>query len=598
MPYMTQKLTNSSNETSIKELFSGDVVFSIPYFQRAYKWKNDRIKQFKEDLEALLDYESSHFLGAIIVFGKDNGGPSDPKVYEVIDGQQRLTTCYLALIALARVFSMHNMTEDALGLYKKFILINQRRSMSTNAKIICCKKDRASMNRVFQDLMSESSFFNSVKDTEYEYKFMQNSGRDDERAWQVYRMFIEFFENKYLDAENDSGSGAGRAMLLDLYGKLVDNMRLVEIVVLSPTDGPKIFDGLNSKQEPMTIGDLVRNEIFSKYANQNADAIDALEQNHWYPFYQKFDQRNNPKYDQVFEQYFFPYVLTIDHSVKKGDAFNFLRERWASIDNPVDIIRALETHQNVFLDLVYGTSFSNCPPTLAEAINRLSRLNAPSSVYPFIMLVVAAVKNNQLPDLTATAIIERVESFLVRRAICGYEPTGLHAVFKSLWYDCNNDYSVENVAECIKQHVTVTWPDDEEVRAKVIERPLHKAAITPYILAEWDKELGGDIPILDSKHIEHVLPRNPKSGSQWLADWSKEERDAKTDCLANLLPLSGSLNDSIKNADYAIKQHRYIDDSALKAPRDFAQKYSTWTPADFNDRAEKIADWVLDRWKY
>ena len=92
---MDNKLTTSSDETPIYDLFSGDLVFGIPYFQRPYKWKKDNIERFEEDLLSLVDIDdTSHFLGAIIIYGKQTA-PSDPKYYEVIDGQQRLTTLFL-----------------------------------------------------------------------------------------------------------------------------------------------------------------------------------------------------------------------------------------------------------------------------------------------------------------------------------------------------------------------------------------------------------------------------------------------------------------------------------------------------------------------
>ena len=68
---MGSRLTNSSDETEIAGLFSRDLVFSIPYFQRAYKWSKVKVEQFEKDLLSLADLtDSNHFLGAIIVFGR------------------------------------------------------------------------------------------------------------------------------------------------------------------------------------------------------------------------------------------------------------------------------------------------------------------------------------------------------------------------------------------------------------------------------------------------------------------------------------------------------------------------------------------------
>lgn len=592
-----RKLTNSSDETSISSLFSNDLVFGIPYFQRAYKWSEKNIQRFEKDLESLLDYEdTTHFLGAIIVFGKSTS-PSESSYYEVIDGQQRLTTCYLSLTALAKAFSQHEMIEDAVGLYQRFLVILHNTSHITNAKLICCKEDRAGMNHVFHDLVENSEFAHRIQESNNSYKQMPNTGSTTGRIWKNYQMLVKFFNNKFEESAKTEDGGGEKTLKL-LYTKLVECMSVVQIVVKDPTDGPKIFDSLNSKQEPMTIGDLVRNEIFSKYSDRDDDEIEQLDMHYWHPFYEKFKQKDNAQFDKVFEQYFFPYVLTLNHGVKKADAFNHLREQWAEIENPKDIIEALMKYQNTFIDLHYGTSLTECDPEIKDAIHRLARMETPTSIYPFIMQVVQANIDGVLSSKNANDILERVESFLVRRVVCGYEPTGLHAAFKSLWSDCEGNYSVDNVVEKIKRHYTVKWPDNKEFITNIKTRPLYKVRMTPYILAEWNGNLGGDIPELDSQQIEHVLPDKPDEKSQWNKTWPKHLQNEKKHCLANLLPLSGELNGSIQNDDYSVKRDRYLNDSALKAARVFAQKYERWTPKEFDDRAGELAKWAVKRWPY
>lgn len=599
MTMRIRKLTNSTDETSVSDLFSNDLVFSIPYFQRAYKWNEKNIKRFEEDLSNLIDYDDddmSHFLGAIIVFGKPTN-PSDPRFYEVIDGQQRITTCYLALLALAKTFSTHEMVDDAFAIYQKYLIITRKTSYITNAKLICCKEDRAGINHIFQDLASNEMFLRSIQEAHNEYKLMPNTGNDIGRAWKNYKLLCKFFESIYQDGEKISVGEGGNA-LQKYYGKLVSNMRVVQIVVNDPTDGPKIFDSLNSKQEPMTIGDLVRNELFSKFADREDEDIDALDRDYWHPFYEKFKQKDNKAFDKVFEQYFFPYVLTQNHSTKKADAFNFLRGQWARIDDPKEIIQSLAKYQDVFIDLYYGTDLTVCSPEIKKAIHRFYRMGTPTSVYPFLMQVVSAATNEEIDNYSAEQILSRVESFLVRRVVCGYEPTGLHATFKSLWNDCAGNYSVDNVVAEIQRHYTVKWPDNDEFERNIKTRPLYKVKITPYLLAEWNGKLGGDIPELDSLQIEHVLPEKLPENSQWTKDWTRAQHEEKLHCLANLLPLSSTINSSLQNADYTVKRPRYIADSALKAPREFGKKYDKWTPIEFEERATELSKWALERWKY
>ena len=378
---------------------------------------------------------------------------------------------------------------------------------------------------------------------------------------------------------------------------LVNRMTLVWIVVKDPTDGPKIFNSLNSKQEPMTIGDLVRNEVFSKIFGKPDDYIKMVDENHWRPFYDKFSQGDRTAGEKAFAQYFFPFALTLKNSVKKDGAFNFLRDRWARVDDPIEIIDELSTYQDVYLDLHYGSSDTQgISDLMRKLLNRLHRMKAPSSIYPFVFNVVGAVQKNEIECAEAERILEAIESFLVRRGVCGYEPTGLHAVFKSLWGDCGDHPSVEKMREEIGKHATVAWPEDDQFKSAIISRPLYGAKITPYLLEEWNTHLGGDPVFIDSKQIEHVLPERPKAESAWLKDWSNEDRHEHKDCLANLLPLSQSLNGSIQNSEYPQKRDRYLADSALKAARQFALDYETWRPADFDDRAAKLSEWACERW--
>jgi Protein of unknown function DUF262 len=90
-----QKLTNSSDETSVGSVLSGDSVFTIPYFQRPYKWKPERLQQLERDILQLVDgLSDNHFLGAIIIHGRSSN-PADPRVYEV-SRESRLYTCTYA----------------------------------------------------------------------------------------------------------------------------------------------------------------------------------------------------------------------------------------------------------------------------------------------------------------------------------------------------------------------------------------------------------------------------------------------------------------------------------------------------------------------
>jgi|SRR5690348_374818 len=149
------RLTNNSDETDIASLLSGDVVFAIPFFQRSYKWKPERLVQLNRDILTIVDQAGDfHFLGAVIIHGRSSN-PSDPKVYEVIDGQQRITTLVLYIAAAVRTLADCGETAEAAGLFLKYLAIPRDTTLHSNLKLHPCKEDRAQFNLVIADVVKQ-----------------------------------------------------------------------------------------------------------------------------------------------------------------------------------------------------------------------------------------------------------------------------------------------------------------------------------------------------------------------------------------------------------------------------------------------------------
>ncbi len=206
-----------------------------------------------------------------------------------------------------------------------------------------------------------------------------------------------------------------------------------------------------------------------------------------------------------------------------------------------------------------------------------------------------SLKSEEVNPVDGIAILDVVESFLVRRAICGHEPTGLHAVFKKLWTECMAMPTAAKVTEEIRKHRTVVWPNNEEVMSAVRGRALYGSSVTGYVLSEWNRSLGGDQPGIPH-WIEHVLPDKPDK--EWFELFTVHDHEKMRHLLANLLPLSQEMNQSLGNAPYSQKRQVYLNDSGFKATRKFAEEYTTWTPKQLGERSDALASWVVNRWRY
>jgi hypothetical protein len=341
----------------------------------------------------------------------------------------------------------------------------------------------------------------------------------------------------------------------------------------------------------MTVGDLVRNEIFSRIAKEEPPTIERIDEQYWQPFYKHFQQGSK----NLFDLYFFPYGLIHNPNLKKSEVYNALRAKWKDIDDPEKIICELREYQNAFIDISCGTNFQEHTKNICRLFRNFHELGAPNSVYPFLMNLSNAARDNVLSENEATQVLEVVESFLVRRAVCGHEPTGLHAVFKRLWADCGNKPTRDSVIKQISKHKTVPWPTANDFKKAIKSRPLYGAGITSYLILEYDRSLKGDQPN-NIPWIEHVLPDSPTK--DWLEIFTKEQHEMLKDLLANLIPLSEGMNRSVSNKLYKDKRDKYIKDSMFKSSREFAQNFKEWTPELLEKRAEELSKWAAARWIY
>jgi uncharacterized protein with ParB-like and HNH nuclease domain len=575
------RLTNNSDEVVISSLISGDSIFSIPYFQRKYKWKPSTLGKFETDILRLVDGSNDfHFLGAIIVHGRPSN-PSDPDVYDVIDGQQRITTIFLYLCAAIKTLCNLGKINKAKALFLKFLVINRDTGSLSNIKIHSCKEDRAQLNHIISDLLSKK--FKEALGPFNVILLPTTSNKTSGTLKNNYRATLRFFKDQNIQG--------GEERIEAIYNALLGSVSVVQIDVFDPTNGPKIFDSLNSRQEPMTIGDLVRNEIFSKIADEKPAIIEKVDEDYWQPFYRRFKQGET----NLFDDYFFPFGLIHDSNLKKSEVYTKLSKDWQAINKPDEIIDKLAKYQNSFIDIVCGKNLQGHSKEISELFSNLYRGNSPGSTYPFLMQLSNAIKNKETSKEDAKAILEVIESFLVRRAIVGFEPTGLHAVFKKLWKDCDQNPTPEKVKNRIMEHKTVQWPKNDELEKAILNRPLYGASITRFVILEYDRSLGGDTP-LNVPWIEHVLPE--KTNKDWDKCFSKDEHEKMHDLLANLIPLSDKMNASLGNKKYSIKKAKYLEDSMFKIARKFAKEHTEWTPKKLQNRGKKIAQWAIKRWKH
>ena len=129
------RMTQNNDEETFEDLFSKNIIYEIPLFQRNYKWGNDLMDGVEEDFDDIIGNNTDiHFFGSVIIYPIENR-VTEAKRFEVIDGQQRLTTMFLFVSHV--LMKWENTVLKRQKLYKTYLVNNQENAgLSTVNQIL------------------------------------------------------------------------------------------------------------------------------------------------------------------------------------------------------------------------------------------------------------------------------------------------------------------------------------------------------------------------------------------------------------------------------------------------------------------------------
>ena len=569
------KITDNSNELSFHQLTSTSSMLIVPLFQRPYVWTKKQLDRMIREIEAIADGEDiSRFLGAIIAVTRPTN-PSQPTPHEIVDGQQRLTTMYLFLLAAAQVAARKNKSDYARGLISTNLIVDWAQELSSNTKLQPSISDRSQ----FVELFNKVSQTGSLSDwLPYKAKLPNSEGEKTGALLNQFKRIHSYMHNKVIEHGFDE--------LAKIVEAVRNGLTFVFILLKDPGSATTVFEGLNDPGVPISVGDLVKNEVFARigYDEENAKVLHKYT---WLPFRNKFKDK--------FDGFFFPFCVIHKSSASRTEMFGELRNLWEGIEAK-EIITSLDEYSSPYRALMglidakleYGSD-------VGTEINNLVELKHPAATYPFLMKLLKEFEENKVAKRDVIECIQVVESFLVRRAICGIEPTGLLGMFRTMWSLCESHPTAQKVSDIIKKRLTVEWPSDERLEKSILERPLYGANIAKYVILEYDRSQSVENLSLEHLTIEHIMPRSYTDS--WKDIISRERHSKVKDLWANLIPLSQSMNNLVDQATYNDKRPYFVDESMFASTRKFGNKYEEWNEDKIKERSEELVNWAKNRWK-
>ncbi len=620
-----------ASPATVFDLFDVDRRYIVPLFQRPYVWNRDQqwnplwadIVQKAEDY---LDLEkdqhdiNKHFLGAIVLNPiRTSGFQVNSRL--IVDGQQRLTTLQIILIAL-RDFSKIVGHEELLHDLQDNIANDCRMEQSFEVyKVWPTNADQSSYEAIYQA--------GSPKALEilfpYEPKKANRNLEYRPRLVEAYLFFFHQIEDfafnrsngNSLTIENDAKEIYYRLDALEQAFK-----RSLEIVVidLDEHDNPQvIFESLNYRGVPLTASDLIRNFIFLEITNQGKPVEDFYHE-YWEEFDIK-DRKSNQYFWKLQEKagryfvprmdlYIFNYLtLKTGKDISLGRLYQEFLEYWKNNSCKVDVeLGEISRFRPVFQEL-----YQPDMETRRGMFERRVRILDVSTIYP-LLLYLFEEKREEISTKEMDGIVTDLESYLVRRLVCDLSTKNYNRTFQSLLSELRK-LSIVNrntIQSLLRQSTSETsrWPDDEEFFNGWISKPAyinmrHRVRVILEALDRSMKTSKQEDVIVDygKATIEHLLPQG------WHEHYpikvgKMEERDAIVNretmlhTIGNLTFLTQPLNSAVSNGPFKDKRPKIAAQSLLKMNSYFQTCGDQWDEDSILKRGKELFGIAKVIWPY
>lgn len=581
---------------NLTDVFNADVRYAVPLYQRPYVWDQEHHWQpLWEDIEILLEHylegdgePVKHFLGAIVLDQQDTA-PGEATRRLVIDGQQRLTTLQLLLMAAVRNAEADGAERQARLLTKLVQNDPDLASGDERFKVWPTNANQAAFREVMQQGGPAPGGADDPDNTIHEaYHYFRGVVRD----W----------------AHSDDPSEEQLGERYEALRIALSSLLQIVSINLEPGDNAQvIFETLNARGTPLLALDLVKNAVFYKAVGEDAD-IDHLNSQVWEPGlgddYWRVEVRQG-RLTRPRAELFLMHWLTARTAriVPVTELFNQFRTRVLDAPTPTKaeiLVRELCDDAGVL------RSFETRPASSVEGrfFRHLNVLDT-TTVMPVALSLYTA--DEVLPARRKKGL-QAMESWLVRRMLCGYTTRAYNRIVADLIKDLRGNLASadEVIVEFLRTSAATSaeWPDDAQVTNVLTKRGLYGwinqrrivMVLSAVEIALRQSNKVEDIDKLPTNlTIEHVMPRT------WADHWpladpeGSDARDVRLDRLGNLTLTSGPLNSSLSNSPWASKRPALAKHSLLLLNQRITA-HEEWDEASIDARGSDLAASICRIW--
>nr|WP_304220278.1 DUF262 domain-containing HNH endonuclease family protein [Fredinandcohnia onubensis] len=540
-----------------KMLGSVNEVYRIPLYQRTYNWGKDQWNDLWEDL-IRLDGDETHFLGSVITISSER--KKGFSYFEIVDGQQRITTILILLTAIRDLAEEFDRDRAA---YINNYFLKSSTIDEQEAKLILGRKD----DKVFKRLVEK-------KVTKDEAK--------TEKIIQAYFFFQEKLQDKSVQWQK-------------IYTRLLESFDLVLMVTGSYYDAFRLFETLNNRGLSLSSVDLIKNYLLSKIATNEPMLEECIEI--WDRIIENIEEIESVRHDKV--RFFRHYLFSIEYGIAPIPK---LYSRYQKlIDNTEDILNLVEDiclKSELYVKLYNGILGRK---EVDERLSTLVRIEA-TTCYPLLIKCLSMdLKNEEF-----VKILKAIEVFTLRRSICSISTRDIDRIYNHLAME---SFDKENPIKYIIEYLKKRTPSDTEFYLSFQNRDFTRSSQTKYILEKIENALTNNTKekMINSRadvHIEHIMPRelvrkkSKGNGDSWEKDLGSRvsEHQLFVNRIGNLTLLGSELNIGASNNPFMEKKQKYAQSNILLTNE--ISKKKKWNFEEIENRSKYLAGIAKLIWSF
>jgi hypothetical protein len=565
--------TNFKTENSTyRKLIGNGLSYRIPRFQRDYSWTDEEWDDLWNDVLGAIGPggEPSHYMGYLVLQSQDD------KSFDVIDGQQRLTT--LSLIALAVMKNLQRLIDALHNPEQNRQRVEQIRQTYIGYldPITLTTRSKLTLNR-------NSDHYYQTYMVPLQKTLPVRGFRASEHA---LRKAFEWFNSRVQTFTNQAAGDPGVA-LATLLETMSDRLFFTAINVTNELNAYKVFETLNARGVKLSATDLLKNYLFSvlSKSTQHEQEMSQLE-DRWEKIVSRLGAEGFPDFLRT-------HWLARRSFVRQADLFKAIRYKVTDRGGVFELLRDIEEDVDTYLALT-NPEASHWPEALKQCALELKMFRVRQ---PFALLLTARrrLSDNDFATLLSTCV---VISF--RYNVIGNLPT--HEQERAYFDTAQALHHAERAPNLqpVFENLRSIYTGDEAFKSAFAEKVIRTTdarnnRIVRYLLCRIEKQISGVDHDFQSEsfNIEHVLPQNPEQG--WDA-FTDEEIEAFQYRIGNMTLLAKGQNKALGNSSYERKRG-VLQASGFQTTKQLGDENSEWTPGKIRARQKQLANIASGIWR-